>query len=243
MIALYILAGLAGVLVFHILFLCALALCTENADYDKVNGFYRFVVLYHLKLAKFFCNIKIKVVGREKLKDLKGQALYVGNHISDFDPLMTFLAFRDKKLAFISKPENFKIPVFGRIVRRAGFTAIDRENPRNALKTIVRTADLIKSGEVSFFVYPEGTRNRTDKMLPFHDGVFKIAQRAGCPVAVLSVRYSAPVHKNFPKRTVMTITVEGVIPAEQAGALSSHELSDIAREMLERSLYKQADEK
>ena len=50
----------------------------------------------------------------------------------------------------------------------------------------MQTADIIKSGH-SMMIFPEGTRNKGDELLPFKDGAFKIAQKAGCliiPVAI-----------------------------------------------------------
>lgn len=62
---------------------------------------------------------------------------------------------KERNLAFVSKAENFQIPIFGRIIRRCCFMAIDRENPRNALLTIEKAAKLIASDEVSIGIYPE----------------------------------------------------------------------------------------
>lgn len=66
--------------------------------------------------------------------------------------------------------------------------AIDRENPRNALLTIEKAAKLIESDEVSIGIYPEGTRSKECVLLPFHNGVFKIAQKASVPIVVASIQ-------------------------------------------------------
>ena len=106
-----------------------------------------------------------------------------------------------------------------------------RKNAKNALKTICRTADLIKRGEISYCVCPEGTRNRGEGLLPFHDGVFKIAQRAGVPVVVVAVRGTEQIRKNAPwKRTTVYIDVLDVISVQDVQSLSSHELGGRARE-------------
>lgn len=103
--------------------------------------------------------------------------MFVGNHRSNFDPIIEWLVLKPWDIAFISKGENFKIPFFGRIIRKCCFMPIDRENPRKALRTINKASDLLQSGEVSIGVYPEGTRSKTGELLPFHDGVFHIAKR------------------------------------------------------------------
>ena len=237
MIVLYVLGAIIGAIIgfalLNVLFLCALALFARNKDYDRINGFYRAVFNGLLRFALSVCRIKIVVTGREKIDGVDGTFLLVGNHRSDFDPFVSIVAFKDKKIAFISKPENFKVPFLGRIARKCLYTAIDRENPKNAIKTIIRTADLIKSGEISYGVYPEGTRSKGVNMLPFHDGVFKIAQKASAPVVVVALRGTEKIHKNAPfKKTTVYLDVLSVIDAEKVTSLSSHEIADIAREQL-----------
>ena len=93
------------------------------------------------------------------------------------------------------------MPFFGRIIRKCCFLPIDRENPRKAIPTINRAAKLLKKQEVSIGIYPEGTRSKTGKLLPFHNGVFKIAQKAEAPIVVLSITGTERIAKRTPFRT------------------------------------------
>ena len=231
MIAVYIVLGIiggaVGIIILHALFLCAITLFVKNKDYDKVNGFYRAVFMYFMRVAMFFSNLKYKTTGEEKLRDIKGRFLLVENHRSNYDPFVTILGLKLKDAAFISKPENFKIPFFGKIARKCLYTDIDRKNAKNALYTINRTAALIKSGVISYCVCPEGTRNKGEGLLPFHDGVFKIAQKASAPIVIVAVRGTELIHKNAPwKKTTVYIDVLDVIGVEDVKALTSHELGD-----------------
>lgn len=231
MIALYIILGIicgaVGIVILHALLLCVLALFAKNKDYDNVNKLYRAVFWYFMRVAMFFSRVKIKTTGREKIDKIDGKFLLVGNHRSNYDPFITVLGLKLKDAAFISKPENFKIPLFGRIARKCMYTEIDRENAKNALKTINRTAALIKKGEISYCVYPEGTRNRGEELLPFHDGVFKIAQKAGAPIVIVSLCGADLIHKNAPwRKTVVYLDVLDVISAEDVKNMSSHEIGD-----------------
>ena len=236
MIALYILAGIVGaVLLFALsvfLTLFILSLFARNKDYDKQNGFYLAFFVFFLRCALFLCNIKIRVTGKEKIKDI-GAFLLVGNHRSNFDPFVTAIALKKYKLAFISKAENFKVPMLGKVARKCMYTSIDRKNPRNAIKTINRTAEHIKNDGVSFAVYPEGTRSKGVNMLPFHDGVFKIAEKAEAPVVIAGIRGTEKVHKRAPwRRTVVYLDILDVIDREKVQELSSHEIADTVREKL-----------
>ena len=70
-------------------------------------------------------------------------------------------------------------------------------------------------------------------MLPFHDGVFKIAQRAEAPVVVVGIRGSEKVHSRAPwKKTVVYVDVLDIIGAETVKALSSHDISESVREKI-----------
>ena len=93
-----------------------------------------------------------------------------------------------------------RIPAVGKFLHKAGFLAIDRENDRAALRTILTAADDLKRGVASVGVYPEGTRNRGEGLLPFRNGVFKIAQKANAPIVVAAIRGSEEITRRAPWR-------------------------------------------
>ena len=196
----YILWGLLALLGLYVLFLGVCALLVDPGKvYDKNSRFYRFLLDSATAAAMKLLRIRVHVSGIEKIpKDTK--LLFVSNHRSNFDPIITWYALKKWEIAFVSKPENFKVPFFGRIIRKCCFMPIDRENPRNAIVTINRAAKLLKKQEVSIGVYPEGTRSKTCELLPFHNGVFKIAQKAEAPVVVLSITGTEKIAKAAPFR-------------------------------------------
>lgn len=196
------------------------------------HPFARKVLVWTIEAICGVARAKLVVEGKELLPE--GRFLLVSNHRSNFDPLVTVLAFREHDMAFVSKKGNLKLPIVGRWIRYCNYLSIDRENPRNAIRTINAAADYLKRDLVSVGIYPEGTRNLTDEMLPFHDGVMMIAQKAGVPIAVVTVRDTEKIVKNFPFRsTRVEIAVKGVIPAEQVASSRSNELSAEARKMME----------
>lgn len=161
----------------------------------------------------------------------------VCNHRSIFDPLIIMDKLRKYNISFVSKPSNLKIPLAGRIAYGAGFLAIDRENDRKALKTILTAADYIKRDICSIGIYPEGSRSKTDEMLPFHAGSFKIAQRANAPLAISVIHGSENIKKNLlRRRTDVYLGVLEVLPGEKVKAMSTAELSEYSRALIQARL-------
>ena len=232
MIVLWILLGILGLALLYVLFLFVIAAFVDkNKLYNKDSRFYRAILNGATGFAMRVVRVHIHVEGAEKLPE--GRFFLVSNHRSKFDPIITWYAFRKRPIAFISKPENFKIPVFGRIVRRCCFMPINRDDAREAMTAIRQAAGLLTSDAVNVGIYPEGTRNPTDTMLPFHDGVFLIAQKAKVPIVAVTVRDTELVAKRYPwKSTHVYLTVRGVIPAETVAASRSGALSAMARELM-----------
>ena len=192
-------------------------------------------------IAAWLCNwarVHAQVIGTELLPK-EGRFVYVCNHRSGFDPVVTAARLRLYNLAFISKPSNLRIPVLGRIALGDCFLPIDRENDREALKSILCAADYLKRDLCSICIYPEGTRSKTRQMLPFHHGSFKIAQRAHVPLVIAAVSGTDMVKKNALRRfTDVYIDILELIPAEEVRARTTAELSDHAYAAIAEALEK-----
>ena len=78
------------------------------------------------------------------------------------------------------------MPVLGRVFKAGEFVAVERENREAAFASIERAAASIRSGN-SFLIFPEGTRSRTDELLPFKKGGFVMALRAGAPIVPVAI--------------------------------------------------------
>ena len=239
MIILYLLGALLGLLLLYILFLgiCAL-LVDPGKDYGRSSAFYRFLLESATTAAVKLLRIRVHLSGEEKLpKDQK--LLFVCNHRSNFDPILTWYALKPWKIAFVSKPSNFKIPFFGRIIRKCCFLPIDRENPRNAIATIHKAADLLKRQEVSIGIYPEGTRSKSCQLLPFRNGVFKIAQNAGASVVVLTITGTENISKRTPFRsTDVYLDVLEVLEGEQIQNTQTVQIGTYVRRFMENNIRK-----
>lgn len=194
-----------------------------------IDPFYHTVTLVLDDWLLAMCRVRIHTSGLEKLPE-NGEFLLVCNHRSNFDPLATWWILRDRPLAFISKPENIRIPIVGRFVHKCCFLPIDRENPRNALHTINAAADLMKRHECSFGIYPEGTRSKGATLLEFKNGAFKTAQKAKVPIVVSTIQGTEQIWRRTPWRiTDVYFDVLDVLSADEVLSTSTHDLSENIR--------------
>ncbi len=226
-------AWLLGLVVLWVVIVFCISL---TVDLDKPvpedHPVYRWLVITIIGLLCRVGRLRIHVEGWENVP--QGRFLLVGNHRSNYDPIAAVWAMRQRgvDVAFITKPENMKIPLV-RLIHKANYLVIDREDPRKAVVTIHAAADLLTNDVVNVGVYPEGTRSKGKAMLPFHNAVFKIAKRADVPVLVAATTGTEKIHGNAPWRcTDMTIRFCGLIGREEVAAASTKDLSQRTQELL-----------
>ena len=235
----YILFSILGVIVLLLLFLliCALGVSPKK-EYASESRFYRWLVNTITAVVIKLGRAKLHVTGEDRLPKGK-KLLFVGNHLSNYDPMVTYYALRPWRISYLAKASILNMPIFGRYIRRCCFMAIDRENPRNAIVSINRAAELLKSGEVSIGVYPEGTRSKSGELLPFHNGVFKIAQKAEADIAVIALRGTDMIAKNFPlRRTHVYIDILEVLPAQKVDSRRTEVVGKYVEQLLNEHMRK-----
>ncbi len=239
-------AFLLGIILLYILFLLMVSFFLRpKAPLEREHPAARWLLVETLRSVCAAARVKVRVEGAEKLPETP--FLLVSNHRSLFDPIVAVAAFPKRPLSFVAKPEILRIPLIGKFARYCGFLAIDRTDARSAIRTIHTAADQLGRGVCSMGVYPEGTRNRLRKdspknqplptLLPFHDGVMMIAQKAKAPVAVVATRGTAEIARRFPfRRTEVTLTVCEVLPVEEVISLRTRALSERVSLLLETAL-------
>ena len=127
--------------------------------------------------------VKMVVVGREQL-DVKSAYIYMSNHVSNIDPPAQVPEL-PQRIAVMTKAELFKIPILGRAMRLAHFVPVDRQNRDAAIDSVDEAVRTVQSG-TSMLVYPEGTRSRDGRLLPFKKGPFHLAMQSGVPVVPIT---------------------------------------------------------
>jgi len=133
-------------------------------------------------------NITVKIEDKDKLPT-QGQYLVLINHRSIIDPPITEVALKETNIfgPWISKKELYNSFFFGLFVRNAGSILLDREKSQMS-GFFVDIKEAVKRGE-SIFIFPEGTRNKTEESLTtFKDGSRIIALKNRLPILPLYIK-------------------------------------------------------
>lgn len=207
-----------------------------NKEYAGTSRFYTTLFGLMLEFAGFLSGARVIVNGRDKIPR-KERFLFVSNHRSNYDPIIQCGEMKLQPMAFISKRANFRIPFIRRYMVRCRYIPLERKNMRNGAESVMKAARMISSGQSCIGVYPEGTRNTGGNLLDFHNGCFKIALWAKCPIVVSVIRGTENIRKNFPlRRTKVVMDIIDVIPYNRIEHMKTGEISELVRNMMEEHL-------
>ena len=226
------LAGFVGCFLLSLL-VCFLTVwvAAKRTDPEKEHTqddpFIRAIIKYYAPAVFRLLGCKIEVTGAEKLPR-DGRFLLVSNHLADLDPGIFFTAFPDDQLSFIAKKEVAQMPIIGILMCRILCQFVNRENDREALKTILKCISILKEDLSNVAVFPEG-RKSTDRYLLHHfrPGVFKIAQKANVPIVVCTLNGSQNILPNAKRlrRTRVQLHLLEVIPAEELKGITTVDIA------------------
>lgn len=160
------------------------------------------IVNWAFRVCLFIAGTTVTVIGEENVpKD--EPVLYIGNHRSYFDVVLTYVRV-PRPTGYISKKEMLRYPLLRDWMRYLHCLFLDRNDIKQGMKTILEGIEKVKSG-ISICVFPEGTRNKVnDTFLPFHEGSFKIAEKSGCAIIPMSINNTGQIfedHLPFIRKT------------------------------------------
>lgn len=167
-------------------------------------------------VARFLLGCKVVFKDRQKINENK-PAIYITNHASALD---IFLSMWVCPLGGcgIAKKEIAKIPLFGQLYWLSGHLLIDRSNRDKAIAAMDLVSKLVRSKELSIWLWPEGTRSRTGRLLRFKKGFVHLAIATKLPLVPVVMHNT---HKAWPKgkgRIYPTqIDIEVLDPIDTAG--------------------------
>lgn len=178
---------LIGLIMNGIVYLCA-----------KKNPKKRYSMSYHIiqvafRLVLFLCGTRKCITGKENLT--KDTCLYVGNHRSYFDILVTQTSIASP-VGYVAKDDMLKIPFLRTWMRNIGCLFLNRKDPKEAMKTIIEGINMLNKDECSIYIFPEGTRGHDESMAPFKKGSFKMAEKAKVPIVPVAVYKTDDIFEN-----------------------------------------------
>lgn len=165
------------------------------------------IVQWAFKVILFLAGTKVVIKGEENVPKNE-PVLYVGNHRSYFDIVITYSRVPDLT-GYIAKKEMLRWPLLVNWMRNLHCLFLDRGDVKQGLKTILTAIDKVKAG-ISICIFPEGTRNRVnDTFMEFHEGSFKVASKSGCAVIPMAIYNSAAIFEDhIPWIRKTTVIVE-----------------------------------
>jgi 1-acyl-sn-glycerol-3-phosphate acyltransferase len=127
---------------------------------------------------------RVKTVGLDKI-DPAGTYIFMSNHVSNLDPpiLCPLIPVRTTILA---KKVIWRIPILGQALNMAEIVPVERENRESSIKSIRRAGEVMRH-HINLTLFPEGTRSRDGRLLPFKKGPFHLAMETGFPIVPVTI--------------------------------------------------------
>ena len=210
----------------------------QSVPQEEDDPLYRTVTNLYIESVLPVLQFHLKKKGMEKLPQ-EGRFMLVCNHCSLADPILLLYAMPGYQLAFVSKKENADMFVIGPMMHKIQCQLINRENDREALKTILRCIQILKEDKASIGVFPEGGILSEDgKLHHFRPGVFKIAQKANVPIVVCTMKNTLNSVPNLLhlKPTHVELSVLDVIPAEELKGVTTVEIAQRCYQLMAEDL-------
>ena len=138
------LAAYAALLILFALFLYVLSLLiNKKKPVAKTHHGMRRLMVETMRLIMIVGRIRVRAEGLDRIDRTK-PFLLVANHRSMIDPFLPLTLLKGTEIIYICKPEILRMPIAGSFAHICGFPFIDRENNRQALKTILRAVDILQ---------------------------------------------------------------------------------------------------
>ncbi len=144
--------------------------------------------------------------------------LYVMNHQGIVD-IIVMEALLKKNLRWVAKKELFEVPWFGLLLKNAEMISIDRQDRKGLIKLLKEVKTSIEKMHRPVAIFPEGTRSKTQKLLPFKEGTRMIAEKFGLivqPVVIVGSKRIVNEHEKTSGSGTVKVIFLPAIDAKEA---------------------------
>lgn len=227
-----------GLTILAGLVLLVSGLCVDmEKTQENDSPYYRMLLKLYIPFVLKISQARFHTKGLEQAPKA-GRILLVCNHLHEADPVILLHYFRKYQLAFVGKQETKDMFLVGPLMHKIMCQFVNRENDREALKTILNCISLLKKDEVSIGVFPEGYIKPDRKLHHLRSGVFKIATKTNVPIVVCTITNTNHLVGNFLKLKPTDIDlhlVKTIYPEEYAG-MSTVEISSMVYDLMAEDL-------
>ena len=199
----------------------------------KINFLYR-VGMGLAYSAALLAGARVKLVGLDKI-DLSGTYIFMSNHVSNLDPPI-LCPLIPRRTSILAKKEIWRIPILGKALDLAEIVPVERENRDAAIQSIRRAGEVMQH-HINMTLFPEGTRSRDGRLLPFKKGPFHLAAETGFPIVPITI---LGTYEMMPKGNMIvrpgTATLVFHPPVDPKQYSSREELMQAVRDVINGAL-------
>ena len=230
--------GFLSLTVLAGLVLLASGLCVDmKKPQEQDSPYYRTLLKLYIPFIMWIVRARIHTKGLEQAPK-GGRVLLVCNHLHEADPVILLHYFRQYQLAFVGKQETKDMFLIGPFMHKILCQFVNRENDREALKTILSCIDILKEDKASVGVFPEGYIKPDRKLHHFRSGVFKIATKTNVPIVVCTLTNTNHLVKNLLrlKPTDIDLHLVKTIQPEEYAGMTTVELGNMVYHLMAEDL-------
>ena len=175
-------------------------------------------------IAKGVCKLfysliyRIEVVGEENIPENSG-VIICPNHKSNHDAILVTVAI-NRRLTYLGKEEVFRFPPLGWLLKSVGAIPIKRGS--GDIGAVRKSIEVLKEGK-ALTIFPEGTRNKTEKnLLEFKSGACLIGYKAQVPIvpcaiignyrpfSKMKLVFGKPMDMTFPEKPDLHVVTDNL---------------------------------
>lgn len=224
-----------GLLIIELAILCLTGIKPRNLPEfkEKPNKFFQVFMVLYMNVGRRLCNVRLKKVNMDLLPKNE-KFVFVANHRSDMDPVISVSALGHNYTAYVSKKEIWKAPVLSMWMYNNGYMFMDRDDPRQSIRVIRRACEIIDKQLADVGIFPEGTRNKDENspLGEFKPGALKIVERTKAPLVIACMTNTDVVKKRWPRRTTCYFKVIKVMYYDDYKDMNTQELAKYCEDLI-----------
>lgn len=166
-------------------------------------------------------------------------AIFIANHRSRLDGPIILSGL--KETGVIMKSSYARLPIFSLFVKHGNFISVDSSSIDLLQSAMQKCKELLKNGK-NLLIFPEGSRSRSSKLLPFKELAFRLSIETNTPIIPVVIHTDYPLmakieNSLFPP-SMMKLTVRALSPIYSEPNERSTDYADRVRKTMVKEIKK-----